>query len=176
MPPSLLTTAFISRSSRASPRSATQIGALVDCLNALPDAPTCKTFFANAANKSCARCAITAATAATYGPLVEDSVTIDVNEAGCIALATGDVSTAGCGAKVLALRQCEELACEVNCPVPAGDDGTAFAADVEEDAGPAAVCVQAGAMFFADNAKAMVKLFCGGIPSDGGVGDAADGG
>ena len=54
-------------------------------------------------------------------------------------------------------------------------DGAACAVDAEGDAGPAAVCLQTGAMF-TDNAKAMVKLFCGGNPSDGGLGDATEGG
>jgi hypothetical protein len=178
-----------------------QAAAFVDCLTGAHDAATCKTFFGDAANKNCIKCALTnsTASAAAYGPLIADSVTVDVNEPGCIAHATDDVSATGCGAKLLALRQCERASCETNCPVQANDDGTAYnallacqksaasttckayavaatcAVDLEDDAGPAAVCAQKGATF-SDNAEPTVKLFCGGIAGDGGIGDAGDGG
>jgi hypothetical protein len=176
-----------------------QVNALVDCLNNVPDVATCKTFGADLANKACLDCAITRSTASAYGPLVEDSVTAQVNVAGCIALATGDLSATGCGAKRLALSQCELAACEINCPVFAGDTGSelaallaclpesdtssckTFAADaacgsaLEGDGGIAAACAQTRATF-AENAKAMVQLFCGGIAADGGVTDVGDGG
>lgn len=177
-----------------------QSAAFVDCLSNLPDAATCKTFVANPANRACIDCALSPPSAPGSGPLVEGDFTIDVNEAGCIAEATDDVNGVGCSAKVLALGQCEQFACEANCPVPAGDDGTAFAAllacqktsdtsackayaddaacaEALESAGSAAaVCAQT-ASTFADNAKAMVKLFCGGVrDDDAGASDAADGG
>jgi hypothetical protein len=170
-----------------------QIAAFVDCLNGKPDAATCKTFTGDAANKSCLQCAETPSTAATYGPLVVGTVTIQVNVSGCIALATGDVSATGCGAKVLALSQCEQTACEPNCPVSSSDTGAEFmallacqmnsdttvckkfaddaacAASVEGDGGVATMCALSGATF-ADNAIPMIKLFCGGIVTDAGDG------
>lgn len=81
-----------------------------------------------AANKVCLICATTPSTAAKYGPLVEGTVTIDVNAAGCIAEATGDLSASGLRGQRPRRRSVRALACEVNCPVPTGDDGTAFAA------------------------------------------------
>jgi hypothetical protein len=176
-----------------------QISAFVDCLSGIPDAATCKTFGADPANKTCIQCAATPSTAAAYGPLVEGSVTIEVNVAGCVANVTGDISATGCGAKVLGLSQCEQAACEANCPVASTDDGTAFQAllacqtksattgcktyaddaacadALEADGGVASICVQ-GAATFADNAIPMVKLFCGSIVDDAGAADAADGG
>ena len=176
-----------------------QIATFVDCLNGKPDAATCKTFFNDAANKSCLQCADTPSTAATYGPLVLGTVTIEVNVAGCIALATGDVTATGCGAKVLALSQCELAACEPNCPVSSSDTGAEFmallacqmksdaaeckkfaddaacATSVEGDGGVAAACAPNGATF-ADNAIPMIKLFCGGAITDAGAADAGDGG
>jgi hypothetical protein len=167
-----------------------QIQAFVDCLSGMPDAATCKTFGADAANKTCIACAATPSTAAAYGPLVEGSVTIEVNVAGCIANSTGDTTATGCGAKTLALSQCEGAACEMNCPVPSTDDGTAFMAllacqdksttsscktfaddaacgdALTGDGGAAAQCNLGGASF-ADNAVPMVQLFCGGAGDAG---------
>ncbi|MEO6420416.1 MAG: hypothetical protein ABIP39_13450, partial [Polyangiaceae bacterium] len=108
--------------------STTQIQAFVDCLSGMPDAATCKTFGADVANKTCIQCAATPSTAAAYGPLIEGTVTIQVNVPGCIANATGDVSATGCGAKTLGLSQCEEAACEANCPVSSSDTGAEFQA------------------------------------------------
>lgn len=171
--------------------TAAQTALLVDCLNDVPDAATCKTFIGDAANKDCLRCMVTPETAAKYGPLVSSTVTIQVNVAGCIALATSDVSATGCGAKVLALSQCEEVACESQCPISLDGNPVAYAnllaceaksisvgckpyamdaacADaLTADGGAAVACVQSGATF-AENAKAMARLFCGGITGDGG--------
>jgi hypothetical protein len=171
----------------------TQINAFVDCLSAKPDAATCKTFTGDAANKSCLQCAATPATAAKYGPLVEGTVTIQVNVSGCIANATGDTSATGCGAKVLANSQCEQAACEANCPVSASDTGPEFMAllacqtksdssscktyandaacadALTGDGGTANKCDLVGASF-AENAVQMVKLFCGGAVGDAGPG------
>ena len=171
----------------------TQINAFVDCLNGKPDAATCKTFTGDAANKSCLQCADTPATAAKYGPLVSGTVTIQVNVSGCIANATGDTSATGCGAKVLANSQCEQAACEANCPVSASDTGAEFMAllacqtksDTSScktfaaaatcsdalvgDGGVANKCDLVGASF-AENAVQMIKLFCGGAAGDAGPG------
>ncbi len=182
--------------------SDTQISAFVDCLSGMPDAASCKTFGSDGANKACIECAATPSTSALYGPLVEGTVTIDVNVAGCIARATNDLSASSCGAHIIALDQCKAVACEANCPVPANDDGTAFAAllacvsnaaagsckpfadaaacgdALTTDGGTAAQCNQRGTSF-ADNAIPMIKLFCGGIATivdDAGAADAGDGG
>lgn len=173
-----------------------QVDAFVDCLSGLPDTATCKTFGADAANKTCIQCAATPSTAAAYGPLIEGTVTIQVNVPGCIANSTNDVSATGCGAKVLALSECQSAACEANCPVVAPDTDNSmfdallacqdkaagptsscktYAADaacgdaLTGDGGTAAQCNLGGATF-GDNAKPMVKLFCGGLAGDGGAG------
>jgi hypothetical protein len=172
-----------------------QIAAFVDCLTGTTDAATCKPFLLDAANKPCLQCAATPATAATYGPLVDGNVGTYVNVAGCVAQASGEVSATGCGAETLALSQCEQAACEANCPVSASSTGAevmellacerksdatsckAFATDaacadaLTADGGAASICAQTSTRF-ADNAKAMVKLFCGGRP----ITDAGDGG
>jgi hypothetical protein len=162
-----------------------QVSAFIDCLSGLPDAATCKTF--SAANTACVACASTPLTAAAYGPLLEGTVTIAVNEPGCVALASGDSSPTGCGAKLAALSQCEVQACTFNSPIPdapppvkcwADADQTvckAFADDakcataLEAPGGVAAECVQSGATF-TDNATAMINLFCGAPITDGGDG------
>lgn len=175
-----------------------QVTTLADCLNNVPEAATCKTFFDDAANRTCVKCAVTPSTAASYGALVEGFVTVDVNAAGCIALASGGLSPSGCGASILAVAQCEQAACEANCPVPIGDDGTAFAAllacesasgssvcktytDAAQcgnaltgDGGVAAECAQGAS--FVENAKAMVRLFCGNAAVDGGPADSGSDG
>ncbi len=161
----------------------TQVSAFVDCLSGLPDATTCKTFVAAAANKTCIGCAATPSTAASYGPLVEGTVTIEVNVAGCIANVTNDKTATGCGAKMSANSQCQQLACETNCPVSATDTGAEFnallacqdksettvcmtyataagCADGLIEAGTAAQCANGGSTF-GENANAMVTLFCG---------------
>jgi hypothetical protein len=124
---------------------------------------------------------------------------VQVNIAGCIAQATGDFSITGCASKVLGATECESVACRNYCPVAVDDHGPGlakllacealsrstvcknFVADamcadaLTADGGAASVCAQTGASF-ADNAKRMVKLFCGGRILDAGITDAADGG
>lgn len=171
-----------------------QTTAFVDCLSNMPDAATCKTFGADAANKPCIQCAATPSTAAAYGPLIEGTVTIEVNVAGCIANVTNDLSATGCGAKTIALSQCKQAACEPNCLL-SGDgaifdallaceeksagssckafaDAAACSDALTGDGGVAAQCNLVGATF-ADDAKPMVKLFCG---STSGITDAGTGG
>jgi hypothetical protein len=173
--------------------------ALIGCLTNVPDAATCKTFFSDPANKACLACAVTPSTAPKYGPLVEGVVTISVNAAGCIADATGDVSASGCGARVLAADQCDDFACEAKCPIPPNDDGSAYVAllacrmaagtSVCKSYSEAASCSRAltgvggvaeecslPGTSFAENAKAMVKLFCGSATTDGGPADSGSDG
>lgn len=174
-----------------------QTTTFVDCLDNVSDV-TCKAFFGAPANTRCISCALDPTGAATYGPLVEGTAGIDVNESGCIALTTGDASATGCGAKVLALRQCEESACESSCLVPTDDagaphavflaceknadatvckafaDGATCANALEADGGVASVCAGSGTTF-AEHAKSIVNLFCGGILDDAGASDAAEG-
>jgi hypothetical protein len=159
-----------------------QTSAFVDCLNSVPDAATCKTFVQDAANKNCIACADTPATAASYGPLVSGTVTIQINVSGCVALL--EPCNRDCAVAVQDVDDCEALACEVNCPVSASDTGAEFQALLrcQTQAGgcgcrsyadkatclgaiaarrsAAAVC-QGSAATFADNAKAMVRIFCG---------------
>lgn len=161
-----------------------QTAALVDCLSDLPDAATCTTFLADAANAACLTCAVSRTTASSYGPILQSAADFEVNEGGCIALTTGDVTAGGCGAKVSAARECVRRACEQSCPVFTDDQGVSLASlqhceklasgkgckayvdaascslALEGDAGVATICTQSGATF-SENARAMVRLFCG---------------
>lgn len=176
-----------------------QTAAYVDCLRAVPvpNLGTCQAFASDPTNKACLACALTLPTAAKYGPLLNGAVTVEVNTAGCIAEVTGDLSDAGCAASVLAAVQCEQLACETNCPVSSRNDSIPLAAllacegasggsvckaftvaarcadALTADGGVAAACAQGAS--FTENAKAMVKLFCGGA-GDGGTTDSGSDG
>ncbi|MEO6419561.1 MAG: hypothetical protein ABIP39_09160 [Polyangiaceae bacterium] len=153
-------------------------------MSALPDDATCAAFLGNAANAACLTCAVSRSTASAYGPIIQDSADFTVNEAGCLALAEGDVTSGGCGAKVSAANDCVARACEPSCPLFADDNGASLAslqrcqkiaadkgckayADgascesaLEADAGPGSFCTQTGPTF-RENAKAMITLFCG---------------
>lgn len=164
----------------------------------LPDAATCAAFVNDAANVACLTCALSRSTATTYGPIIDGSVELTINEAGCIALATGDVTAAGCGPQVSAEAQCARRACDQSCPVFTDDaaslaslvrceklagatgcktyaEAASCALALEGDAGAAAICTQS-APTLRENAKAMVTLFCGGIAGDSGASDAGEGG
>ncbi len=176
-----------------------QTAALVDCFSDLPDDATCTAFLAAAANATCLGCAVSRSTASAYGPIIQGATSFAINEAGCLALAEGDVSAGGCGAKVGAARDCEGRACEQSCPLFTDDNGVSLAslqrceklaagkgckayADaascglaLEGDAGVGGICAQTSGTF-RENAKAMVTLFCGGIVGDAGPGDTGEGG
>lgn len=160
----------------------TQITTLIDCFfNASASQTTCDAFQKAAANQSCIKCAATADSAPALGPMVvsADSL-VTLNIAGCIARTANQMTATGCGAKVQALGQCTDEACNANCPVPDGDDQAlqdrnqcqtdaessacqSFATDAQcADAllqGAAAPC-NAGSTF-EDLASALTTLFCG---------------
>lgn len=158
-----------------------QTGALVDCLSDIPDKMTCDAFRADPANAACIACAITQSTASISGPLVADAVLISVNTAGCVARATNDVTSTGCGAKRQAADQCEAFSCGPSCPaldqqgfddylqcisdadtstcMTYADAAACVTPDLELD-GSAPQCALTGADFSA-NANIFVDLFCG---------------
>jgi hypothetical protein len=135
------------------------------------DANACNSFLATATGKACAQCILTSPTAAALGPLVDhskDQGFVSLNTAGCIALATGDTTANGCGAKVLALSQCDDAAC-VNCKVT-DDASLALLNQCTQDAEGAACASYAGPAGCADQlAEAGTASQCfGGTDFDSG--------
>ncbi|HEX7600409.1 MAG TPA: hypothetical protein VF316_02345 [Polyangiaceae bacterium] len=137
----------------------------------------CQAF--DTANKACAACLVTPESASAYGPVIAKANNVlSLNVGGCLALTTGDVTAAGCGAKYEATGQCADLACDTNCPLPDGDSvafqaylaclqksqttvcKTYASADCPEaDAGPSTACaLSAGS--FVDNFKLLAPVFC----------------
>jgi hypothetical protein len=110
------------------------------CLGA-GNANACNSFLATAAGKACAACILTPATATAPGPLVDHSASqgyVSLNTAGCVALATGDTSATGCGAKLAASEQCDDVAC-INCQVT-GDPATLAALEQCDSDAEAGAC------------------------------------
>jgi hypothetical protein len=130
----------------------------------------------------CYDCIFSDETAASYGPIIDLSNGIsEINEAGCIALL--EPCNLTCAEEVLGSFQCENAACETNCPVT--DTATLDAFDTCEDtaaacdpdgcdvfvteatcaseltgaAHPASVCTSATT--FEDYYNAVVPVFCG---------------
>jgi hypothetical protein len=141
-----------------------------------------------ASNPTCKACIETAETAAAYGPLVLTNGFVEANVAGCIELESP--SNFACAQAQQALSDCELAACAANCAVV---DQTSLLA-YEKCAGEAdqtgclaydtaASClgteVEAGASGEAESVclastfeafyAAIVPLFCGAMPSDGGL-------
>jgi hypothetical protein len=77
----------------------------------------CESFEAAPQNAGCAACLVTPDTAPEYGPFVSHGAdaTYEINEGGCVALALGETTPAGCGAQLQALIECNASAC-ANCP------------------------------------------------------------
>jgi len=134
-----------------------------------------------AANKACLTCIETADTAATYGPLVAHKGTIEINVAGCLALATNDPQGTGCAGKYQAASQCRNAACAANCPVTddasfqlelacedAAAKGTCTSFETAagcvdglvEAGGAAANCLAGGS--FDEAVGLVIPIFCGG--------------
>jgi hypothetical protein len=93
------------------------------CLGA-GDANGCNALLQTAHAKACVACILTPPSAAAYGPLIDYSEAngfVSLDTAGCVALAQGDVSDSSCGAKILALAECDVAAC-ASCHVV--DDAT----------------------------------------------------
>jgi hypothetical protein len=144
-----------------------------------------------ASNQACAKCLYTPSTAAAYGPLVDKSGVVELNIAGCLALAESRPDGSGCGGKFQANSQCEDAACKANCPVT---DDASFAAyqncvqtadttpNICQSYANAATCadqiVEAGAVgatclnyqTFDDGYANLAPIFCLGTSDGGGPG------
>lgn len=109
--------------------SAAQIAAYHQCLidgETQANPASCAPFqgtTASAADKACMQCILTPDTASSYGAIIVHKGEIEINVAGCIAIATNDPQGAGCAGKVQASGECLNAACSANCPVV---DGTSF--------------------------------------------------
>jgi hypothetical protein len=149
-----------------------------DCLDDTTSSTTkCQAF--NTANKACGACLVTPETATAYGPVIAKANNVlSLNVGGCLALTTADATAGGCGAKHEATRQCSDLACDANCPLPDGDNAAfqaylkclqksettvcktyASAECPEADAGPSTACALSAGTFV-DNFKLLAPIFC----------------
>lgn len=149
-----------------------------DCLDTTTSSTTkCQAF--TTANKACVACLVTPESATAYGAVIAKANNVlSLNVGGCLALTTGDATAAGCGAKYEATGQCNDLACDANCPLPDGDDPAfqaylkclqksattvcktfAAAECPEADAGPSTVCALSAGTFV-DNFKLLAPVFC----------------
>jgi hypothetical protein len=158
--------------------SKAQNATIAACLQVNADRAACTAFFGASENAECLRCA--SAPENHFG--------------GCVALATGDLSPSGCGAKFDALIECSNYAC-AGCPLPtpfaldAGNsegagicaagaqngackpyaDAARCTSGLLSDGGPAAVCNHPGDVAY------FAELFCGDVPSDAGLDAPSDG-
>jgi hypothetical protein len=96
-----------------------------DCVKSGSTQQTCAPWGTNGteANKACAACLFTSETASAYGPLIEKSGVVELNVAGCIAIAENHSDGTGCGGKYQASSQCGDASCKPSCPVT---DDTSF--------------------------------------------------
>jgi hypothetical protein len=80
---------------------------------------SCAPFGSNvtAANKACVACIVTQDTAPQYGPIIVSKGTVQMNVAGCIAIATNDPNGNGCAGAYSAASECSNSACAPSCPV-----------------------------------------------------------
>ena len=149
-----------------------------DCIDDTTSSTTkCQAF--TTANKACAACLVTPESASAYGAVIAKANNVlSLNVGGCLALTTGDSTAGGCGAKYDATSQCDDLACNANCPLPDGDTAAfqayltclqksqttvcksyASAECPEADAGASTACaLSAGS--FVDNFKLLAPVFC----------------
>lgn len=170
------------------------------CLGPEKSSDKCTDFKATPSNAACAACVLTPYTADQLGPILSFGEFVGGNVAGCIEIsAPSDVS---CAKAVQAQTDCENAACQANCPVSdptslVDRQNCASQADqlgcqylvgmasecraAEADAGLAQPCAMAS---FSDFYDAVVPLFCGqasrgadaGAGADAAVGLSADGG
>jgi hypothetical protein len=100
---------------------------------------TCQNFQSTAANSACNQCLTPSSpTDATYGPVLSDNTTVEINIAGCVAIAQNDQTPAGCARKLQANTQCASQACDSVCPV--SDDASLTARQNCEDDSANGVC------------------------------------
>jgi hypothetical protein len=152
------------------------------CLGPMKSIGSCDTYKQTASNAACAACVLTPYTAAELGPILSFGEFVGGNVAGCIEVtAPSDIA---CAKAVQALTDCEDAACQANCPVsdvsslterqecaaeadPMGclsffDLASACRA-AEADAGYAEPCMNSG---FKDFYDVVVPLFCGQVNLD----------
>jgi len=151
----------------------------------------CNAYKQTPANAACAACVLTPYTADQLGPILSFGEFVGGNVAGCIETTTpGDLL---CAKDVQALIDCEDAACQANCPVTDPQSLTdrqncAAAADnmgcqsffgmangcrdAETDAGLAGPCMNSGFKAFYD---IVVPLFCGQLAVEAGAGLDAGG-
>jgi hypothetical protein len=108
----------------AAPRDACRPGAGGDpttaiydtCFGPLASATACQTLVSGPAIAGCWQCIETSMRAGAYGPVLTDSEGfIAPNVAGCIELE--DPTALGCAKSLQAKAQCDQTACEANCPL-----------------------------------------------------------
>ncbi len=157
-----------------------------DCLNPKTET-TAKCTAIQTTDKTCYDCIFTAEGASTYGPVVDSTNggLVFVNQAGCIDLL--EPCNLDCADAFQAALQCEDVACETNCPTitttaqdTAYEDcidtaavcdpnGCASYTDEANNCGalltgakhPASKCVATAKSTFATLFKAIVPVFCG---------------
>jgi hypothetical protein len=150
---------------------------------------TCRAFVSDPNAAGCSQCILTSDQAPHYGPLIDHTIDhtsfVTTNVAGCIELT--DPKGRSCSKSLQALGGCEIAACEANCPVNDGPSLAAYSACVaaadesgcQSYAATAASCVDAEVdsglvadcliPTFAEFYAAVVPLFCGPPPADGGA-------
>jgi hypothetical protein len=85
--------------------------------NGVTTAERCAPFRSGGSASACAACLATADTALVLGPIIDRSGVLELNVAGCLAIAEGKLDGSGCGGKYQAMEQCEEAACRAQCPL-----------------------------------------------------------
>jgi hypothetical protein len=163
------------------------------CINSSSKSTTaCNTYKTSQAG--CYACLVSQSTDATWGPLVVDNGSYNINGGGCIQLV--DPNSQACAAAQEAFEQCTHAACDKACPVT---DSSSFAlyqqcATTADNQGCSTFGTAAQSCLASEDASAVVPtctgpttfealflhiapVFCGGA-SDGGApeGGAAEGG
>jgi hypothetical protein len=178
-----------------------QIDSFITCLrdqDANPSAtpPSCQPWApATPQNTACDACIFSKSSDGMWGPIVENAQKIlETNPAGCFAIAEKATDGSGCGGNVNAANECVDSACNANCPVDSQGNGfTALQQCVSDaqagtcatfqtaadncangDAGAISICFPTTQTSdsFADQAAAIIPVFCGAGASDGGTSDA----
>jgi len=161
------------------------------CLGPNKKDANCNAYKETPSNAACATCVLTPYTADQLGPILSFGQFVGANVAGCIEVtAPTDPTALQCAKKVQALTDCENAACQANCPVT---DQVSFtgrqhcaeladqmgcqsfalnAASCQTDAGVAAPCGSAAFKAFYD---VVVPLFCGQLAVDAAAGFDAGG-
>jgi hypothetical protein len=97
-----------------------QADQLVHCVydDPLHTTKACQDFLAAAENQTCITCGVTSRSEPVWGAIIEYSAQDFPREnvEGCVAALSGDASTNGCGAKLLAVQDCENYVCRACGP------------------------------------------------------------